>query len=101
MRAWVSTYPAKVVKVLDADEILFSLNLGFGITLETPIGVEYSQTYDHTQKIFVKRRLEHILNTTENIVVEMYWDPEGGHFCDVLVNGNDLIDLLESNGLLR
>lgn len=100
MRPWQSSNPAKIVMVISSHEILFDINLGWGITMRQAIGLEYRTNYDSTQRMFIKRRLENMLSTAKDIVIDMYWDDGEVPFCDILVGGEDIIDLIENQGVL-
>lgn len=100
--SWVGIYPAVVVDVADYDKVLFDLDCGWGISIKRYIRMEYSMDYDKNQKIFLKRRLENFLKTiTSKIMVEVCWDDGDEAYCDVLVGGEDLITLIEDQGILR
>ncbi len=100
MRPWQSSNPATIVQVLSSHEILFDINLGWGITLRQAIGLEYRNNYDASQRVFIKRRLENLLSNATNIMIDMYWDDGEIPFCDILVGGQDIIDLIENGGIL-
>lgn len=100
MRPWQSTHPAKIVAVISSHEILFDVNLGWGVTLRQAIGLEYKKDYDASQRLFIKRRLENMLSNAKDIMIEMFWDDGEVPFCDILVGGDDIIDLIENQGVL-
>lgn len=100
MRPWQSTHPAKVVEVLSSHEIIFDVNLGWGITLRQAIGLEYKNDYCASQKIFIKRRLENLLSNAKDIMIDMFWSEGEIPFCDILIGGEDIIDLIERQRVL-
>jgi len=95
MKPWQSTHPAKIVMIISSHEILFDINLGWGITMRQAIGLEYKQDFDASQRVFIKRRLENMLSNVKDVMIDMYWDDGEVPFCDILVGGEDIIDLIE------
>ena len=73
--------------------MIFDLNLGWGVSLRRKIQIDFSPKYDATQKLFICRRLDNILSTAKHIFVEMTWD-DSGDFCEIIVNGEDLQELM-------
>jgi hypothetical protein len=99
MRPWMSTYPAIFIEIDSDGEVIFELNLGWGVTMRRGIKIEFSMSFDKTQKLFIQRRLENILSTAKHIFIDVTWD-DSGPFCEIIVNGEDLTDLMVTQGVL-
>jgi len=95
----MSSYPAIFIQIEDDGDVLFDLNLGWGVSLRRAIKIEFSLRFDKTQMLFIHRRLENILSTAKHIFVDVTWD-ETGPFCEIIVNGDDLTDLMITQGVL-
>lgn len=96
---WQSSYPATFIAVTADIGVDFDLNLGWGVTLRRNIGIEFPPNqFDATQKLFIRRRLENLLSTAKHIFIDMTWD-DSGDFCEILVNGEDLNDLMIAQGV--
>jgi hypothetical protein len=99
MKPWRSSYPADFVAVHDDGSIDFDVHLGWGLIFRRNIAIEFSVRFDPTQRIFIKRRLENIMGTAKHIFIDMTWD-DSGDFCEILINGEDLTDVLTTSGVL-
>lgn len=95
MRPWLAEYPARYVEVLDFNEIVFDVSLGFNISIRYPIYLELDDV-EGSMRIFLKRRLEHLLSTAKNIYLKVLWgDTDDARvIADIDVDGEDLIDIL-------
>jgi hypothetical protein len=96
---WVGFYPCTFIRVLEADAIEFEIQLGWGLRLTKDVEIAVPPLHKH-RAVFMKRRIENILATANQLALQMYWgDPDVySVYCDVLVDGDDLVNILCREG---
>lgn len=101
MRPWIGEYPATFLEMVDYNEILFDIELGFHLTLRQPIMLDL-ELEEGSRRAFLKRKLENMLATANIIFLRFFWDDaeEIRPIVDMDVDGVDLMDHLEALGYI-
>jgi hypothetical protein len=102
MKPWIGEYPATFMEVLSHSEIKFLVHLGFDITIRTAITFDVPDL-ESSKKVFLKRKLEHMLTNAQHILLRFFWDATDDckPIVDIEVDHEDLIEKLEAMGYLE
>lgn len=99
MKPWIGEYPAKFIAVIDFNEILFDIALGFGLTIRQSITLDLDDVV-YSKKNFLKKKLEAMLHSASSIFLRFCWEAGDDHkpSVDVEVDHVDLMEHLENQG---